>query len=368
MALPDILIVGGGVVGAACAHALAGRGVSVELLDDGTRAGAATTASAGMLAPFAGAKHGDPILTLSVRGRDLYREMVPALREDTGIDAHLWTGGILYVAFTQADADRAKADIGWQRQQGLMTDWLDPEDIRQRAPGISLKALGALLGAEDGAVDPVALLEALRVAASRLGVTVTQGARVESLLRDQDRVTGVVTAAGQKRAGAVLVAAGCWSGRIAGLPRPLSVEPVRGQMVALDWPQGEPAGVAFTGAGYVVKRGDEAIVGSTVEYVGYEPSVTEGGVAGLLEAARQIYPELDGKPVRRKWAGLRPGTPDGRPIVGRDPVVPGLWYATGHGRTGILLAAVTAEIVADLFTGEPVEHDLSAVDPGRFWM
>ena len=187
MALPDILIVGGGVVGAACAHALAGRGVSVELLDDGTRAGAATTASAGMLAPFAGAKHGDPILTLSVRGRDLYREMVPALREDTGIDAHLWTGGILYVAFTQADADRAKADIGWQRQQGLMTDWLDPEDIRQRAPGISLKALGALLGAEDGAVDPIALLEALRVAASRLGVTVTQGARVESLLRDQDR-------------------------------------------------------------------------------------------------------------------------------------------------------------------------------------
>jgi glycine oxidase len=367
MTHPDVLVVGGGVVGAACARALAGCGASVELLDDGTRPGAATSASAGILAPFADAHQDDPVLTLKIRGRDLYREIVPELRDETGIDAHLWTSGIMHVAFTQAEVDKAHAAIAWQRQQSLMTDWLDPEDVHRRAPGISRKALGALLGAEDGSLDPVALMEALRVSASRLGVTITQGQRVESLVRDQDGITGVLTKSGARSAGVVVIAAGCWSGRIAGFPRPLTVEPIRGQMIALDWPAGEPTSIAFSGAGYVVRRGDEALVGSTMEYAGFEPSVTPDGVTRLQDAAGQLYPALDGRPIRRKWAGLRPGSPDGNPLIGRDPTVEGLWYATGHGRNGILLAAVTAKILADLYIGQPVEHDLSGVNPARFW-
>lgn len=367
MTQPDVLTVGGGVIGAACARALAERGVSVELLDDGGRAGGATIASAGMLAPFAHARPDDPLITLAVRGRDLYRDLVPALREETGIDPQLWSGGILHVAFTPAEVEKAKADIGWQRQQGLMSDWLDPEDVRHRAPGISPHALGALFAAEDGALDPVSLLEALRVSASRRGVTVTSGEKVESLKVERGRVTGVVTSAGARSAGAVLIAAGCWSGRIGGLPRPLSVEPVRGQLVALDWPAGEPTWIAFSGAGYVVRRGEEAIVGSTVEYAGFEPTVTETGVATILDVARELCPALDGRSIRRKWAGLRPGSPDGRPFIGRDRWVEGLWYATGHGRSGILLGAITAELIADLFTGQRIEQDLHLVDPGRFW-
>jgi glycine oxidase len=307
-------------------------------------------------------------LTLSIRGRDLYRELVPELQEDTGIDAHLWTGGSLHVAFTQAEVDRIRGAIAWQRQQGLVTEWLDLHDLQQRAPGISPKALGALLGAEDGSVDPVALLEALRQSAVKAGVQIVQGKRVDSLVRNHDRVTGVLTASGSRSADAVLVAAGCWSGRIAGLPRPLTVEPVRGQMIALDWPSGEPASIALGSEGYLLRRGEEAIVGSTVEYAGFEPSVTADGVGRLLSAASQLYPALDGAVVRRRWAGLRPGSPDGRPIIGRDPTQQGLWYATGHGRNGILLAAITAEIIADLYSDQAVEHDLSGYSPARFWM
>jgi glycine oxidase len=367
MSQPDILVIGGGIVGTACARAFTRCGATVELLDDGTRPGAATSAAAGMLAPFAEAKQDDPVLPLKIRARDVYRELVPELRDETGIDVHLWTSGILHVAFTQADVEHTRAAIAWQRQQSLGTDWLDAQDVQRRAPGISRKALGALLAAEDGSLDPNALLEALRMSAGLRGVTLTQGQRVESLVRNKDSVTGVLTTAGSRSAGAVVIAAGCWSGKIRGLPRPLTVEPIRGQMIALDWPAGEPTSIAFSRSGYVVRRGDEALVGSTMEYAGFEPSVTPDAITRLRDVAGQLYPALDGRPVRRKWAGLRPGSPDGNPLIGPDPTVDGLWYATGHGRSGVLLGALTAEIMADLYCGQPVEHDLSGVSPARFW-
>jgi glycine oxidase ThiO len=364
---PDVLVVGGGVIGTAVARSLAGCGASVELLDDGTRPGAASSASAGMLAPFAGLKPDDPVLPLKIRGRDLYRDLASELREETGIDVHLWTQGVLHIALTEAEANAARGALAWQRQMSLVTDWLDAEDLHRRAPGVSRKALGALLAAEDGSLDPVALLEALRASATNRGVQITPGQRVQSLVRDRDGVSGVLTSSGSRGAGAVVIAAGCWSGKIGGMPRPLTVEPIRGQLIALDWPAGEPSAVAFSGHSYIVRRGNEAIVGSTTEYAGFEPSVTPDGVTSLQDLAGALYPALDGKPVKRKWAGLRPGSPDGNPLIGRDPEVRGLWYATGHGKSGILLAAVTAEIMADLWCEQPIEIDLNGVDPARFW-
>jgi glycine oxidase ThiO len=367
MTAPDVLVVGGGLIGAAVARSLALCGATVDVLDDGTRPGAASVAAAGMLAPFSDASQDDPILTLRIRGRDLYRELLPELQEETGIQVHSWTGGIVHVAFTHAQADALRTEVAWHRQQSLMTDWLDPEDLQLRAPGISPKALGALLAAEDGVLDPVALLEALRASAVKRGVNIIQGQRVQSLVRNQQGVTGVLTATESRPAGAVVIAAGCWSGKIGGLPRPLTVEPIRGQMITLDWPAGEPTSIAVSSDGYVVRRGEEAVVGSTMEYAGFEPSVTPQGITQLRETAGELYPALAGKPIRRTWAGLRPGSPDGNPLIGADPGVDGLWYATGHGRSGVLLAALTAEIVSDLWCGQPIEHDLSGVDPARFW-
>lgn len=367
MPAPDVVIIGGGIVGAACARALSVRDVSVHLIDSGSEPGRATPAAAGMLAPLVAAKAEDPLLGLSIRARELYHELAPALEAETGIDVGFWSDGVLQLAFTDDDVDRLKGAVAWQRQLGYHSEWLPGEDLRQLSPGSAPDAIGALLAPEDGALTPEALLEALLASAMSRGTRVSRGDGVDRVLTDHRRVTGVRSAGESVPAETIIVAAGCWSGRLSGLPRPLSVEPLRGQMAAFDWPADEPRAIIYAGSQYVLRRGGEALAGSTVEHAGYDSSVTEEGVGAIVEAARRIYPALRDAAVNRTWAGLRPGTPDGHPIVGPDPDTSGLWYATGHGRTGILLAGVTGEIIARWLTDEPVEHDLSVMDPGRFW-
>ncbi|HEX9728139.1 MAG TPA: glycine oxidase ThiO [Gemmatimonadales bacterium] len=367
MTVVDVLVVGGGIVGAAAARGLAGAGLIVELIDSGTEDGIATQASGGMLAPLAESGADDPLAGLSVRARDLYRELAPALHDETGIDVGLWSEGILKVAFTEEEEDAGRSSIAWQRQQGLNTDWLPASALRQQCPGLSPAVRGAVLAPEDGALDPMALLEALLVSGTKHGLRIARNEHVQRVLIEDGRVTGVVTDKTRRAAGAVVVAAGSWSRRIEGLPRPLSVEPVRGQMLAFDWPDGEPRAIVYSGRGYVLWRGAEAVAGSTMEHVGFDASVTDEGVEQVGEIAGRLYPALAGAPIRRRWAGLRPATPDGRPIIGPDPEIPGLWYATGHGRNGILLAGITGEILANLFTENTLEFDLSLLAPSRFW-
>lgn len=367
MTPPDVLIVGAGVVGASCARALTARGFSVSILEAGPQPGAATPASAGMLAPLVEARPDDPLLALNVRARDGYRDLAPRLLEETGIDIGLWTDGILHVAFTEPETARLKDAIAWQRQHGYRAEWLEAEELRQRCPGVSPGVLGAALSLEDGALDPVALAEAFLKSAVQRGARLIRRERGDELVIEGNRVTAVRTGLRTLPAGAVLIAAGCWSGRIQGLPRPLTVEPVRGQMAAFAWPENEPPAIIYADHGYLLKRQSEALAGTTMEYVGFDPTVTDAGLAPVLAMARRVYPSLEAAPVRRRWAGLRPGTPDGRPIVGRDREVDNLWYATGHGRHGVLLAALTGELIGALYAGETIEHDISPLDPGRFW-
>ncbi|UCF40449.1 MAG: glycine oxidase ThiO [Gemmatimonadota bacterium] len=363
---PDILIVGGGVIGAACARALARRDVSVSVVEAGDRPGSATPAAAGMLAPFAEAQAEDPLLALCVGARDLYGDLAPELQEETGIDIQLRSDGIVQLAFTEEEASRLKSAIAWQRQIGFATEWLSPDEVRERVPGVGPDILGAALAPEDGGLVPNALREACLRSAELRGAQVVKGALVEEIVVEGGRVRGVRTADGLHQAGAVVLAAGCWSGGIAGLPRALPVEPFRGQMVALAWPRGEPPAIVYGGGGYVLERDGEAIAGSTMEQAGFATGTTEEGLRLVHRYMRRIFPSLAGKPVRRTWAGLRPVTPDRHPIVGPDPDVPNLWYATGHGRNGILLAGITGEILAQLYVGEQIEHDLTPMAVDRF--
>jgi glycine oxidase len=370
MTIPDAVVIGGGIVGAAVARALAASGARVEILDSGVEAGIATQASAGMLAPLVESAPEDPLLGIGIRGRDLYRELAPALAEETGVRIGLVTDGVVHVAFTEQEESHARSIAAWQRQQSLNTEWLTPGDLKVRCPGVSPDARGALLASEDGALEPLATLEALLVSATRRGVRITRGVRVLGIELEAGRVTGTRTAQGVRPAGAVVIAAGAWSGRLEGLPRPLSVEPIRGQILTYDWPPQEPPAIVFACRGYVLRRGAEAIAGSTMEYAGFDATTSMAGRDRIAQIAGRVYPALAQAAVRRNWAGLRPGTPDGRPIVGSDPDVPNLWYATGHGRNGILLAAVTGEILAHLFRGDQesqLEYDLGPMRPGRFW-
>jgi glycine oxidase len=358
-------VVGGGPVGAASARELALAGRRVLLLDAGGELGQGWKAAAGMLAPQIEAGPEEPLLELGLAARELYASLAPELLETTGIDIGLWQEGIAAVAATEAEATELRARCAWQRQQGHLSDWLDADEVRARWPWLG-PTEGAFFAPHEGALEPVPLVEALCRDAGRLGATL-QRDTVTGLDLRGERIAGVIGTGGRYAAEAVVIAAGAWSPGIDGLPRPLAVAPVRGQMAALPWPAGERRAIVYGHGCYVVARGDEAIVGSTMEYAGYRAEVTSAGLARLFNAVTALWPGVDRAEVRRTWAGLRPVAADGLPIIGAEPRLAGLWYATGHGRNGILLAGLTGRLVRQLVTGEMLDEDLARCAPERFW-
>jgi glycine oxidase len=357
-------VVGGGAIGAACARELALAGQRVLVLEPGGELGQAWRAAGGMLAPQIESDADDVLLNLGLKSRDRYALLAGALRDTTGVDIGLWQKGIARVAADPDEATVLQAKVAWQRAHGYPCEWLDATEVRLRWPWLGPMA-GGLWAPSDGALDPTHLVEALLTDARRLGATVTQD-RVRRLDRDRQRVLGVTGDAASYSANAVVVAAGAWSPLIEGLPRGLPVTPVRGQMAALRWPEGVDRAIVYQKDSYILARGEEAIVGSTMEHVGFRPEVTASGLAGIFSATLSLSPSLIRAKIRRSWAGLRPITPDGLPIIGADPDLPGLWYATGHGRNGILLAALTGHVVAQLVGGESSVEDLSRVSVTRF--
>lgn len=361
----DVVVIGGGPVGAACARELARAARRVLVLEPGGESGQGWRAAAGMLAPQIEARQDDPLLELGLAAREHYRPLAQELLETTGIDIDLWQEGIAAVALGEAEAAELRSRVAWQRQQGLLSDWLDAEEVAARWPWLG-PTQGALWAAHEGALDPEKLVRALLADAVGSGARVAAD-RATGIECRAGRVTGVVGEAGRYPAGAVVVAAGAWSAAIEGLPRPLSVAPVRGQMAALPWPGGSRRAIVYSHDCYLVGRGDEAILGSTMEYVGFRPEVTSAGLGRIFAAATALCPSFNRAEVRRTWSGLRPMTPDGLPILGPEPRLQGLWYATGHGRNGILLAGLSGLLVKQLVAGEPPAEDVDAFLPARFW-
>jgi len=357
--------VGGGAIGAACARELAQAGWRVRVLDPETERGQAWRAAAGMLAPQTEAREGDALFELGLAGRELYADLAPALEESTGINIGLWRDGIANVALREADVGGLRAKVAWQRQQGHLCDWLDAAEVKERWPWIGHN-YGALWSAREGALDPLGLVQALRADAVKHGAELIRDEAVGLETRG-DRVLAVEGRAQRYPTEHVVLAAGAWSGTLTGLPRPLSVQPIRGQMLALPWPEGVSRSILYSGDFYLLARGDDAVAGSTMEYAGFDATVTSAGLSRILEAATGLCPPLTALYVRRSWAGLRPVTPDGLPLLGPEPHLRGLWYATGHGRHGILLAAITGMLLRLMMGGQQPTEDLSALRPERFW-
>ena len=226
--------------------------------------------------------------------------------------------------------------------------------------------VGALWAPRDGALDPERLVRALLLDAQRLGAVLATD-RAVGLRLAGGRVSGISGAAHTYSAPEVVLAAGAWSGLLEGLPRPIPVRPVRGQMAALPWPPDIARAIVYHKDCYILARGGEAVIGSTMEEAGFRPEVTSAGLARIFGAAMALCPSLIRAKVRRTWAGLRPMTPDGLPIIGPEPLAQGLWYATGHGRNGILLAGITGVVMRQLMDGETPDEDLEPFAPDRFW-
>ena len=349
---PDVIVIGGGLVGLASAAALADRGLSVHVLAE-SRPGEASVAAAGLLAPSV--EEISSARAFGLASRDRYPSYLDWLRERTGIRVPLNREGVLQVALTKAEvAELEDASAG--------SEWLDASALAQLEPALA-PAIGAAFHEGDGAVDNVVLLTAL----TRLVMHDPRITFERSAVAGVDTKGLVVqTAGGQRRStAAILVATGAWTSRLRGLPRSLPVEPVRGQMLSR---VGMPLRHATFGAGiYLVPReSGHTLVGSTMERVGFDARTTEAGTDSLLAAAGRLCPAVaDGAP-HEAWAGLRPVTPDLLPIIDRDPEYPSLLYACGHSRNGILMAPLTADCVADLVTEGTTDHDLAPFSCTRF--
>ncbi len=335
------------------------------MLERGTDQGAAWRAAAGMLAPQIEAGEDDPLFEFGLAGRERYGELANALRETTGIDIQFWQEGIARLAVSEGEVTELKSRVAWQRQQGHLSDWFDADEVKSRWPWLG-PSHGALWAAREAALHPANLVGALLKDATLAGATIRTES-VTAVERRGDRVTGVTGRETRYGAEQVVIAAGAWAAGLEGLPRPLPIVPVRGQMASFPWPEGIERGIVYGGHTYLVARGNEAVAGSTMEHAGFDSEVTASGLASIFTGAAALCPALAGLEVTRTWAGLRPVSPDGRPIVGAEPLLPGLWYATGHGRNGILLAAITGQLVSRLVNGEEQEEDLRVMRPDRFF-
>ena len=349
-----MVVVGGGVIGCALARRLALAGARVTLLERDEPGTHASWAAAGMLSPLAEADEPGPFLDLLRDSRSLYPAFAAALEAESGIGVAYRTEGSLLVALTPEDEGVLEERWRWQRAAGLPVEPLTAAEALALEPALAPATRAALRFPEDHQVDNRLLARALAAAVKGAGVQIRTGTEVREVTREGERATGVATARGERvGAGAVVVAAGSWAGAIGGLPRPLPVFPVHGQLLALGAAPPPFRHVVHSPRVYLVPRSERVVVGATTERVGFAKAVTAGGMLSLLAPALEALPALRDTPLAETWSGLRPGTPDGLPVLGADPEVAGLFYAAGHYRNGILLTPVTAELVAEAVLGSP---------------
>ena len=357
----SVLVVGGGVIGCAIARELAGRGVSTVVVERSEPGAEASSAAAGLIAPQAEGLPPGPLFDLAIASRSLYPGLSEELGSETGIDVGWRRTGILRCAL--GGRPNASAYL-WQRDAGLPVEQAGRARVLEITGGLSgPEAREGLFFREDGIVDPRRLTRALAESARLRGVRFVTGTAARRFRVSGGRCRGVDTDGGVLEADAVIDAAGAWAS-FDPVAAAVPVEPVRGQIVDLR-PEGPMLPTVLESEdAYLVPRDDGSLlVGSTEERVGFEKAVTAGGIAGLIAAACRLAPSLENARFAGAWSGLRPGSPDGLPILGPADLG-GLFLATGHFRNGILLAPITARLVADALTGAPAPA-LDAFSPAR---
>jgi glycine oxidase len=365
---PDVVIVGGGVMGSAVALRLAQRGVRVTVVERGIPGAEASSAAAGMLAPQTEADGPGPMLGLGLASRALYPELAVELRAITGIDIGYDRSGVLALGFSDEDERALGTRETWQVAHGLRAELLSAEAARAAEPALGPTVHAALHFPDDAQVNPASLARAFSQAAATAGARFLQGRYVRRVLVDAGAVTGLELDGDVLPAGAVVLAAGSWSGLVEGGGVPASVvRPARGQLVAIETrPPLFHHVLSVHGRGYLVPRRDGTVIaGSTVEMVGFRKEVTVGGLATILDLARTLVPGLADAPVLSSWSNFRPYTEDQLPVLGAT-AVKGLYLATGHHRNGILLAPITGDAIAALVATGDAGVDLAPFSVTRF--
>jgi glycine oxidase len=366
MADCDVAVIGAGVIGEAITYELVSRGASVTLLDARGAGLGSTQAAAGMLVPYIEGL-GRPVLRIAARSLAMYDDFVDRLSRDSGLGIGYRRTGSLQVVTGDESAEKLQAAAANAKAAGVKVQLLDARETLEAEPQLTPEVTAGLLIPEHGFIVAGDLSGALSAAAIKHGARMrvpaharriaTRDGHVEIEL-DNDRVS----------ARQVILAAGSWSGQIeiVGV-RQLPVRPVRGQLLHLAWGRSPLTRIVWGSRGYLVPSAPGSLlVGATVEEAGFDERTTVAGVRDLLDAACDLVPHVWQATLLAARVGLRPATSDEMPIVGRSRKMPGLVYATGHFRNGILLAPLTARVVADLVLEDREDPLLADTSPQRF--
>jgi glycine oxidase len=364
----DIVVVGAGIIGCAVAYELARRGASVDVVDMRATGMGATQASAGVLAPYIEATERGPLLDLTVRSLELYDDFMAAVSADSGMAVHYRRTGTLDVALDAESMRGFRAKAKELARFGVAAEIVDAATAHAEEPQLSLDIAGGLLIPSHGFVSAPELTRALAAGARRLGAQIIEHGAVRRIAPNGAGVT-VETERGTLTGDAVVLAAGSWSGsiEIEGVSQPMPLRPVRGQLLRLGWSGPPLRRVIWSPHCYLVPWDDGTLlVGATAEEAGFDERTTAAGVRGLLDAVCTLVPHASTAGFLGARVGLRPASSDGLPILGVSCVLPQLMYATGHFRNGILLAPLTAKLVADVMLDGRIDPLLAAVSPQRF--
>lgn len=365
----EVVIIGGGIMGCATALALRDRGAAVNIVEAERPGAGATGASAGMLAPQYESPGAGPLYRLGVTARDSYDDFVATIQDLSGHRLHLRRDGMLVANRSEEEERAAVGSVEWQRAQGQRAEILTPDEAARIQDGLSRGVASWLWLPDEGQIDTQALAEALPAALAATEIRVISGVRVETVLAEGGAVRGVALEDGRTlTADRVVLAAGAWSRRVGGLPDAVPVRPVRGQMIRYPAGSAELTPIVATHQGsYLVPRHDgSTLTGSTMEEVGFDRTVTDPGIARIHEAAAGLVPRLRTARPAERWADVRPISADTLPILGPEPELEGLFYATGAGRNGILLGPVAGAMVAELVVGGSPQLDWRPFAIDRF--
>ncbi|WP_433449707.1 glycine oxidase ThiO [Streptomyces sp. CA-142005] len=371
----DVLVIGGGIIGLVTAWRAAQRGLATAVVDPEPGGGAARVA-AGMLAAVTELHYGEErLLALNLESARRYPDFAAELTELTGQDLGYRRCGTLAVALDADDRAHLRDLHALQQRSGLDSEWLSGRECRRLEPMLAPGVRGGLRVDGDHQIDPRRLAAALVTACERAGVEFHR-AWAERLDVVRDRAAGVTTADGTElRAGRVVLAAGSMSGRLAGVPEALlpPVRPVKGQVLRLTVPRRYAPFLSRTVRAvvrgsqvYLVPRENgELVVGATSEELGWDTTVTAGGVYELLRDAHELVPGITELPLAETRAGLRPGSPDNAPLLGPSGL-DGLLLATGHYRNGVLLTPVTGDVMAEVLASGRLPEEARPFTPQRF--
>jgi glycine oxidase len=366
----DVIIVGGGVIGCSIAYQLSKGGKQVLILERGTIGSESSKSAAGMLAVQAELDVSNPLYPLAKRSSEMFPSLAEEIKEVTGRDILLQNNGMLKIAQTEEDAIHLKQVTKQQQSINEDATWLTKEEILQKEPSLSEQLFGGIHFPNESHVSASELTTALAEAAVHYGARIKEYCHVERVVTDKGICQGVQTNYGMYAAEQVVLATGAWSGKW--LPDNLptnTIYPVKGEAFLVKTNTKPIKKTIFGNGCYIVpKKGGELLIGATMKMHTFNKDVTLGGISNLMQKAMGILPSLSDGVIKSLWAGIRPMTCDGVPIVGPHPEIKGVTFATGHFRNGILLSPITGYLIANQLLG--LEHNQEGFDlmnPERFF-